>query len=304
MFAYRDNFKNYFSEKKVRVLLHAFFIVAAIASLAGIIALYTGFNYLKIKPAAHATRASGMYGMYMTYGYGIGFLLICSLGLLVYYKRVEKVLSLKWHLLTFVVNFAGLILSATRGALLGVIVAAPLLFWEKGRKWVIGTYLAGILGLVGIVFGTQFGHDLFFERSTSNEQRVSQYKASFYAMKESPLFGIGFKNFEANSVRIKKEHNIEWSDFGGHAHNNFLEQMASTGLLGMLALILFVFFWAKEMLARKDLVGLVSFSFIVYFVTSGMVQYTFGDGEHVFVIMFIYALGQVVPNLRTKDFCE
>jgi len=297
-FAYADNFKYFFSKKKTKILTNSVFLMAAFASLVGIYALYTGFNPIKWKPAAHLFRASGLYGMYMTYGYGIGFLLICSFGLLIYWKRVKEFLGVKWHLLTFVINFLGLILSATRGALLGFVVAIPLLFFQKGKKWVVGTYLIGTIFLSALTFGTSFGQKLFFERTYSNAQRMSHFQAAYYAVKESPYFGLGFRNFESNSVRIKKEYNIEWSNIGGHAHNNFLEQMASTGFFGLIALLCFLFFWAKEMAARKDLVGLVSIAFIAYFIGSGMVQYTFGDGENVFFIMFIYALGQSLPRLE------
>lgn len=69
--AYYYTLKDFMKNKSKKVLLNTFLIATTIATISGIIGLYTGFNPLKMKAACHEIRTCGLYGMYMTYGYGI-----------------------------------------------------------------------------------------------------------------------------------------------------------------------------------------------------------------------------------------
>lgn len=95
-----------------------------------------------------------------------------------------------------------------------------------------------------------------------------------------------FPNFEPNVTAIKKRHAIERPGIGGHAHNNFLEHLASTGFMGALAFLLFTLVWLWRTYQHQQLL----FPFVVSFIVSGMTQYTFGDGENLFLIMSLFAL--------------
>ena len=57
IFAFRETFKNYLDEKKIKIVIKLFLVASAVATISGIIGLYTGFNPLKFKPACHPTRA-------------------------------------------------------------------------------------------------------------------------------------------------------------------------------------------------------------------------------------------------------
>ena len=57
VFAYRATFLNYLDDKKKKCLLHLFLIVTTLATLSGVIAVYTGFNLLKWKESCHPFRA-------------------------------------------------------------------------------------------------------------------------------------------------------------------------------------------------------------------------------------------------------
>ena len=76
----------------------------------------------------------------------------------------------------------------------------------------------------------------------------------------------------------------------GHAHNNFLEHLASTGILGGLAFVLFCLLWMIDSYRRKDVIGEIIFPVTISFMVSGMVQYTFGDGENLFLLMLLWAI--------------
>lgn len=287
--------------KKSKLLFKVFIWATSIASLSGLIAYFSGYNILKMKPACHPTRTCGMYGMYMTYGYGIGLYLTILTGTMIYFLKNNRGKNLKSYIPLFVLNTVSFILSFPRGAYVGYFGSLPFFFYKKNKKL--------FLSIISILFITSIltvaivpkVRELVFDvsRVRSIETRVSNYKAAFYAAKEKPLFGYGYKNFEPNSKTIKKKYNIEFPNFQGHGHSNFFEHLGSTGFVGLFLLILFHVFWLKETYLRDDIVGFVTFPFVVHFTLSGQFQYTFGDGENLFLIMAVYAISQVkLPTLN------
>lgn len=277
--------RDFLTDKKISWALNLFLIATTVATISGLVGVATGFNPLKMKDACHATRACGLYGMYMTYGYGISLFMILITGLLIKREKIVKwtptwLLGSVWF-----INLLGLGMSLARGAWLGYFLAVPFLFLSTSKKKFFLTIAVG-LGLVGTAYvSSEKVRDTFFNREASNHQRIAFYKTAWFAAKEKPLLGWGYKNFEKNVPALKVKYFQPWPEFGGHAHNNFLEHMASTGFLGMLALIIFCLLWLKEAYT----IPLV-FSFILSFLISGMVQYTFGDGENLFLILSIFSL--------------
>ncbi len=277
--------KNWLNEKRTKIILNLFLVATTLATLSGLIGLWGGFNPLKFKGPCHPTRACGLYGMYMTYGYGISLFMVLITGLVVFRKRFEKFIT-PWLLYSaFIVNLVGLVFSFARGGWLGFLLGVPFLFVKGHTK----NFLIGIVAVLFIAGGAFVGsekvRDIFTKRQGSNEQRIAFFETAYAAFKEKPLLGFGYRNFEANSRAIKVRHDIGHQYFAGHAHNNALEHLASTGALGFLAFIIFCLLWLKEAY-REPIV----FSFVMSFLISGLFQYTFGDGENLFLIMGIFSL--------------
>ena len=67
----------------------------------------------------------------------------------------------------------------------------------------------------------------------SSAERKRYYKQAFNTMLENPFLGIGFGNWELESIRTDSE-NIKGYTVPYHAHNDLLELGAETGFLGML----------------------------------------------------------------------
>mgnify|MGYP003330508379 FL=1 len=120
--------------------------------------------------------------------------------------------------------------------------------------------------------------------------RLSQYEASYKAFLEKPLTGWGYRNFEANAYDIKKRNGIDYAEFAGHAHNNYLEFLASTGIFGFISFCSFVLLWLYETYKRDDEFSELMIPFLISFSISGLFQNTINDGENMFVIMFVYSL--------------
>ena len=276
--------KNYLNQKKKILLFRLFLISTNIATICGLIGLWTGYTPLKFQAACHATRACGLYGMCMTYGYGISLFSVLLVGITLQSKRFAH-FSPPWLLWSsLIINLTGTFFSFARGGWLGLILAVPFLFFKSHKKQFFLTIIGAIILLGGLITFSPKVRDVFLNRQSSNLGRIAFYKAAYRAFTENPFFGVGFKNFEANSTKIKKKYNIEYPDRPGHAHSNILEQLGSTGLLGCIAFLLFLFFWLRETYDQPIL-----FAFVVSFSISGLFQYTFGDGENVFLIMAIFA---------------
>lgn len=296
VFAFRETFKNYIDNKKIKFLLNLFIVVTSIATISGLIGLYTGFNPLKMKDACHATRACGLYGMYMTYGYGISLFMVLMTGLVIYRKKLNEFI-IPWVLYSgWIIGMAGLILSYARGGWLGFILAVPFFFFKENiKRFVSVIALMGVISTAAFLFSEKV-QDTLSSRATSNNQRLAFYEAAYKGFKEKPVFGWGYRNFEPNMKEVKKRYNIAYPTFGSHAHNNILEHLASTGALGVFACIAFFILWLSEVYRRDDLIGKMMFPFVISFLTSGMVQYTFGDGENLFLIMGLWGMNQITKG--------
>lgn len=283
----------YLDEKKKKALIYAFLIATSVATISGLIALQTGFNPVKMKDACHSTRACGLYGMYMTYGYGISlFSVLLTTALLLKNNFISKGALIS----STILGVLGTILSFARGGWIGYIAGVSAFFFKKNLKAFLIFLTISLVTFFGAITISPKVNNMFFNRTGSNQQRIAFYETAYVAFKDRPFFGWGYRNFEPNVKEIKKKHSIAFPTFGSHAHNNLLEHLASTGIIGFLATLGFFLAWAFESYKRNDFIGLMTFPFVISFLTSGMFQYTFGDGENLFLIMGIWTISQLRVN--------
>ncbi len=289
IFAYREAFKNYIDFKRRKTLLHLFLFSTTIATISGIIAIYTDFNYLTQKNNLNPGRASGTNGMIMTYAYGMGLLMIILTGLVINREKFKNYISPKLLYIYWIINFLGLYISYARGAWLGFFFTAPLLFWRRDKKIFLSvcSFSLLVLGLSLII--NPMAKDRFFNSPDSNGERISYYKAAYFSFLEKPLFGIGYNNFGAKVKSIKEKYNLEYKNISGRAHNNFLEFLATTGIIGLIFLLLFHFFWLWEGL-KVEAFSDINFAFVISLIISGMVQHTLADASNLFFILGYYSI--------------
>lgn len=299
IYAYRQIVgKQLLDDSKIRLLLNIFMIAVSIATISGIIGLFTGYNPLRFRAASDEWRATGMYGMAITYGYGIQFVCILFCGLLLYRHRLQQFFNSKILVIATVIALAGLYYSYTRGAIIGFLIALPFLFYRKSKKAFVAVMITGILiislAVAAIATGKAGGGRLFQSlTSDSNMIRISQYRAAWHGFLENPLTGLGYRNFEPHSVPLKTKYNLGFLDFSGHAHNNIMEILAGTGIFGFISVMVFILFWFIESFRRRDEVGLIMPAIVVAFFISGLLQNTMMDAENMYVLMALYALSQV-----------
>ena len=316
IFAYDSALKNLITKKHIKIMLGMFLVTVSLANISGLIGLFTGFNPLRFKAAADAHRAAGMYGMAMTYGYGIEFVCILLVGVLLYWKRVQAFFELnhKFYLLLTLIatitSIAGLYYSFTRGAMLAFIISTPFLFYQKSKKIFISLIILGAViitsAIIYVANSKVWGTNRFLipMSSQTNTIRLSQYHAAWKGFLERPLLGLGYRNFESNSVKIKKRYNLAHQEFGGHTHCNLLEILVDTGIFGFILIFGFHLFWFLEIIGRKDVLGAILVPFWISFIVSGLVQNTIMDSENMFFIMFIYSISQMSPQRGNRHFYD
>ena len=303
VFPYRKAFKK-IKKEHVRLMINTFLIILAIGNIAGIHALFDGYHILRMKEASDSHRAAGMYGMAITYGYGIEYIVIIAMSVgLNYWSKLDRILNKKIFVISAITCVLGFYFSFARGAVVAFVLSIPFVFLMTKRKYfkvlLVGGFVL-LLGLTYIVFNVDDipgGNRLLLSAKTeSNMIRISQYETVWKAFLEKPFTGWGFRNFEHNVYHLKTKYNIAYPEFMSHAHNNYLEFLAGTGIFGFISFTLFIIFWFYEVYRRRDDISVIFLPFIVSLAVSGLFQNTITDGENMFVIMFIYALTQAYPR--------
>lgn len=300
----RALFRDYVKAKHIRTLIILSLIAISLATLNGLIAKITGYSYLRGKPACHAVKACGMYGMAITYGYGLA--MAYTLILAAFLKRKLLPFTLPINLLraALLINGLGMYFSYARGGIIGLILAIPFFYFRVDRR-IFKAMTGGAIGLVIVWFtitlsiSEKYVSPVFVHPSSGTHMlRIGQYVGATYAALENPVFGMGLRNFEKYSSRIKFQYDLPRSlgpKFIGHAHNNFFEMLAGAGFLGGALFLVWMLLWMRELYyGGKWQQTLFPFS-LVFFV-SGLFNSTIIDGENMFLIMGMYALSKVEPE--------
>lgn len=267
-------------DKKIKWLLWALIGTTTLASISGMSGVFFGFNFLLLK-SSFVNRNGGLAGMLMNYAHNLAYFQVILTGLIVYRDEIKRFFSKNVLYGAWAINLIGLYTTYTRGAVLAFLAALPFFFFKKKKKLFILSTFALIL--IGLGISELAGKKLV--RPNSDIERVSQWKAAYAGFKERPVFGLGYLNFEKMSTALKKKYNIEAEYYGGHAHSNYFEMLASTGLVGFIFFILWQINWFVEMLRRDDLIGKIALPFIIVFIVGGLTQATFTLGANLFFIM-------------------
>lgn len=289
----------------------AVLVSACLATLSGIIGHFTGLNPLLFSEQPYPGRIGGVYSMVMTYAYSMQFtfLLIAA----AFFRRKELAnylrISASGKLTTIlivsgVITGIGIYLSFTRGAALGSAVGLCVLALALRSKLLYG--MIGAVAVLGVILAFATGSRMFSEGvSESNAERASQWRASALVFLHQPITGIGYRQFGEQKPYLKEkfglpvdhrtkdeEGNEVWVHYLSHAHNNYLETFATTGVFGGLALCFFVFFWFREVW-RSDIMRSYFAPVIAAFALSGCFECTFFDSEIACYLMVLYVASQI-----------
>ncbi len=149
------------------------------------------------------------------------------------------------------IGSAGIYLSLSRGAGLGLFVSLLFLSLIKKNKIIIG----GLLLVLAVYPLVMPGNIKAWVKTRNNNPllvlidpaRITIFENTINMISQHPVIGVGINTFSKNYGKYKTQHaeaRFKTSDTY-YAHNNFLHLAGEMGLLGVLAFFAFLFFVFK-----------------------------------------------------------
>ena len=212
----------------------------------GIYAVFAG-----LEDATNGGRA-GAYGMYENHN-DYSFIIVQTLPFYVIYCRTETNFLRRALLgIAAIGSVVGIVLSLSRGGMMALVLEAALIviFTTTKRTRLILLPLVCVLGVGAISYqyakrAQNQGDSYTAEDAESS--RWELWQAGGNMVKAHPILGVGSRSFGENSTAYGE---ISHDNLGKNAHNTFIEAAATTGLLGLLALVKMLLATLKE-LRRK-----------------------------------------------------
>lgn len=299
--------ENEYLKKHARCALNVFLLTILVAFIYSVIKVYSGLDffhtyYQAIADGKDNTRFRGFTEI-MRYGYGTALALLLLLACLLNLKKI-MITKTPFLILVLIAGFIGVYLSYTRGSLVGLLVGVPVvLYYFNKRITMIVTALSALLLASVIAISLMGGdeHSRFLQKSDSrsNRMRESQYLAAIYAITQKPILGFGPQQLKFHIKEIKQQHNLEFPDFESHAHNIYLQIAADSGIVGLIAFLLWLGLWTKEIfLTGNNFAKQMFLPLIMFLLVPGQFEMLF-MAQTSTLIFFIYALSQL--NVFKKE---
>lgn len=269
-------------------------VIAGVANaLIGLYEFFGGSGALHLLINDRFFRAFGTFGQPNPFGGFMGLIApIALMSALSYAIRLWKLRQrsdfclLLFYALCCAILFAGIIISWSRGAWLGVAVSLMVMLLALPRNTIRGFAMAGIaLLLVGLLWisGT-LPPSVVARISSSTEEffafqdvrgvdispenypvveRLAHWQAALNMARARPWLGFGLGNYE---VAYPAYRLINWHEPLGHAHNYYLNILAEGGIIGLLAYskVWFLIIWLNwrarshpDMRSRLTAVGIL-----------------------------------------------
>jgi O-antigen ligase len=220
--------------------LHKLYIdvVPAIVSLLNTLALFFYFQ-------RQEDRAGGVLNQVMAFAHNIGptFVLLLLIGLF----QLRTLKKSQKHILIYSIFSSGFLtlLTITRGVWIGVIISIFIGTFLWNRKVFLATVVSFIFVLSAAVAISPEIRDRLtqnpLEAAGSNYIRRALIKANWDIALENPFFGVGLENNKKLLPEKYKKMGYSSDLIISHAHNQYLEFFANTGVLGLFCYLFFIF---------------------------------------------------------------
>jgi len=234
-------------------------------------------------------RPQGTLGHYMTYS---GLLMI------VLSIAVARVLFGKggrlWALLVIPALGVAIALTLTRGAWVGVCVAAALLFALKDfRLFAIGPIVAAIFFAVAPGLVMQRFNSIFDKKDPSAMDRVAMLHVGERMIQAHPLTGVGKNMVQPLYEQYRGPDAV--NKINPHLHNNFLQIAAERGLPALGIWIWFIVALARDLWTRfrsgeHRFLAAAGLATVAALLTGGLFEYNFGDSEVLMLFLIVSTL--------------
>jgi O-antigen ligase/tetratricopeptide (TPR) repeat protein len=301
LYFYLDALAKYSNLKFQQILK----LLAILGALAGFYALITklGFPHWPFPDDSLPARTSGFFGNPIFFA---SFLIFPFTLSLFFFKQAETKSELRLWLVVGLLNFLGIYLSATRGALLGILVGFGfgLFVWslltsnQKHKFFGLGAITASLVAvLILFVLSSHFPAGSILRRLTdfgdsNTRARILQWESGLRGFKQNPILGVGPENYFVIGNKyfnpLIYQYDRSWFD---KPHNYPLEVLLTTGLLGLFTYLLLIGFsikgvlkaWTNKIIGNLELVivlgGIIAYQiqnlFVFDTVSASMAFYVF-----------------------------
>lgn len=290
----------YISFRKEKAIDNANFALLASAGLAFLYSLYQLF----FKFSWPKERITGFMNNAMTQG-GL-LLLFCCLAFSIFIFSKAKIKYL-WGA-GFLVSLFALILTQTRSAWIGLIIAACLiLLLYKPKLLIIVPVLLALFYFLSPQSIKNRAQSIFSLEDKSNQYRIEYLKAGFEIIKDYPLFGTGpdtvDKVFQDPKYGLSKR-----AKMNVHLHNNIIQTAAERGiptLLSWLAIMAWIFFSFLKLLKNKNPtlrpLAAAGLAALLALFTAGLFEYNFADSEITALFLYMITVPFALNRIQEKS---
>ena len=183
-------------------------------------------------------------------------------------------------------GFSAVFFSFSRIALVGVLVVGVFLAFLRKPLWGLISS-AGFMALsLGLWWMSPALRDRFIQSQSGVHERTRLWEGAWAMFLDRPFTGFGFGRSGSYTPAYLEKLNGASNLFTSHAHNNILDTLASTGLIGLLA---FLFWWivlfvsaGKSFLrapAEEKWLPAAALASLLAFQVNGLTQVNFADGK-------------------------
>jgi O-antigen ligase len=137
---------------------------------------------------------------------------------------------------------------------------------------------------------------------SSNGNRMKMWKSGLSAAKGSPWFGYGYRN-ENKTAAVYVSKNKDWVSVATHLHNQYITNLVSAGVIGLLSLLTLLFapivvFYRKLKDKGTYYYSAMGILLCVGYITFGFTHIAFGE-EHInaFYVLF---MGFLLPKVTKQ----
>jgi len=263
--------------------------------------LYSLFIFF-FKPSP-GERISGFMGQVMTQG---GLLLLFGCMALSMFLFSRDRIRYLWGL-GFLLSLVALVLTQTRSAWLGLVIAAALiLFLYKPKALIIVPLAVGLFYLASPLPLKKRALSAFSLKPRSNKFRIEYMMAGIKIIKDFPLFGTGPNTVEM-VFQDPKYGLSEEAKRNVHLHNNIIQIGAERGIPTLLAWLTFmawVFISLLKLLKNKDptlypfTVAALAALFALF--TAGLFEYNFADSEITALFLYMITIPFSLARIQEK----
>lgn len=249
------------SNKNRKKIIIVFFISAALDASVGIL------QYFDIIPNGY-DRPHGFSSHPILFAADLAF--VCGSAVMMLFIRNDIFISIKEKYFLVVVTFLtliGILLSQSRGVWIAIFAACTIVLFLHGRRKAI-VFLILLIVITGTLFSFSdtLRHrvtSIFTSIYTENEQgstggRLEIWKGSLLLFREKPILGVGYGDFRQNIKRLVDEKKLGDVSYIVHAHNIFLQVLATRGIIGfiiLLSLFTSLIIWGKKEIRDRGGIG-------------------------------------------------